>query len=247
MLCDRGAKIENGTENPLVIAVSKGNRECFAALIEDHEKDVLNLYDGHSLVYYAIQSDSTLLPLIACLCQREYQQLVEKKEEGNVVFPPKDLNSKEKKKLADALKYEDLYLPYDTIRAKVRQYRSSWKHTKDQPIDGVTQHEESVFTPAPTPNQIINMLQNDMVSNDNDSDSEIKTYSLVDEEADRTGDTREEVLIRQQKMIVKQKDQGNRHTKKKEIETVETTYTQTYEYGFDEEEEMFLDEGTIGQ
>ena len=191
MLRDRDANIENGSENPILATIQKGNRECFAALIEGHEKDVLKLYQGKSLLYHAFQSDSTLLPLIATLANNEFMKLKNKNKEGNLTFPPSDLNPKQKKKLMALLQYEDSYLPYDVIKKRMIQYRSPYRHVKDTVILGENAEETNDIGVTQTTENQPTTQATEVVTNtsgqqfyNSDSEDEQIMYTMLDDEND---------------------------------------------------------------
>lgn len=142
MLVEKGAKLENGSEHPILTALQRGSRECFVALIDGREEIVLNNYQDHSLAYHAIQYDTTLLPLLASVMQKEYQKLLDRSSQTNVTFPPSDLSNKDKKKFETALKYDDLYLPYELVRKSARQYLCPWHILTDKPIENMIQSDD---------------------------------------------------------------------------------------------------------
>lgn len=120
MLRDAGAKLDNGTERPLLLAVQYGKRESLGALLEGQEKEVFATYDGKSFISLVIKSQSTMLPVIAGIAEQQSQK------DKSLRFPPSDVKGGDWKKLKEAKDRHDCFLATKFIEEDVAASESIW-------------------------------------------------------------------------------------------------------------------------
>lgn len=135
MLINSQAHISDGNQHPLLIILKSGRscRECLAALIQGQEDEILKPIANHSLLYYALQENSTLIPVIASISKHQYEKHLKNNDLGDLYsFPPSDIEkSSDKKKIAEAIKLNDVYLPFRGVTHEVDSIVSPWEHTME--------------------------------------------------------------------------------------------------------------------
>ena len=123
LLRDAGAKLDNGTENPLMITIERGNRETLAALLDGQEEAILGKYEGHSLIWHAIEQKTTLLAVIVATAKAASNRM------KKPAFPPSDVRAPA---LSAADAQNDSYLPRDVVAEDAGEAVSVWKPLNDE-------------------------------------------------------------------------------------------------------------------
>ena len=126
MLRAAGATLDNGSERPLLLAIQYGKRESLGALLEGQRKEVFANYNGKSFILHVIRSKSTLLPVVAAIAKRQNEK------DPSLRFPPEDVRGVDWKKLKDALKMKDLFLPTKFIAEDVAEAERVWAPLDDK-------------------------------------------------------------------------------------------------------------------
>lgn len=130
LLIDYGANTTLGTPPPIIACLKNGNRECLAALLLDHEDDVLFSSDEKPIILHALEMETNLLPVIANLVQKATER--KRIENGSVPvppFPPKNLSKRQKKKLQTALDLNDNLVSIDSVLNTLKKLKPLWKET----------------------------------------------------------------------------------------------------------------------
>ena len=118
--------LSSDSYHPLYEAIKIGNRDCFAALLYNHENDILRKFNQQSLIEIALETNSTLLPLIVSLTKKEIDRMTRLNLTNIPSFPPKHLKSADKKKIKIAEEFHDTYLPTDYIKEYPKHIKSPW-------------------------------------------------------------------------------------------------------------------------
>ena len=126
MLIEAGANLYPITNPPLLHVLNSGSKLCFSVLIEKREQDLLKPIDGELLVYHAAKTESSLLPLIAKLTKHEIEKLQEINCEDIPIFPPKRLNTQQKKELELSLSFDDSLLSTDKVYRMIKDVKRIW-------------------------------------------------------------------------------------------------------------------------
>ena len=127
LLLDAHADPHLGEPTPLETVIHYSSRECLAALLDGHERDLLVPIKGKLLIEIALEAKTTLLGVVAVYTKRQFDEARKRGDQDIPVFPPKTLKRSRLKKLNAALKQNDYLLPVDIVRKSVLHIKSPWR------------------------------------------------------------------------------------------------------------------------